>query len=241
MSPIIPFREDLRNMTKKSHLNLIRTSSSPWGDIADWTYPALQSLLQSLKIIDPVTHDHCVRVANGSGLLAEAMGLNDFEQRVAYATGLLHDIGKIGIPKEVLHKPARLTEEEYLLMKNHPLMSEAIVSPLAEKNNFLQETLSGIRGHHERLDGRGYPDKKAGDDIPLMARIVLITDTYDAMSNNRAYRQGLPTETIYAELKKFSGLQFDGQIVKIFLEAHQTWKENPEFHFEFLPLTRKVA
>ena len=227
-------------MTKKNRLSLLENSTASWGNIEDWTYPALDSLMESLKRVDPVTHDHCWRVAQASGRLAECMGLNEYQQKVAYATGLLHDIGKIGIPKDILHKPAQLTESEYELVKNHPLISEAIVAPLAQGNSFVAETLCGIRGHHERIDGRGYPDKKKGDEIPLMARIVLISDTFDAMSSPRAYRKGLPIEAVYAELRKFSGLQFDAQIVKTFLEAHPTWKSGCVFQFELSP-TKKSA
>jgi HD-GYP domain-containing protein (c-di-GMP phosphodiesterase class II) len=220
-------------MAKKNNpLSLVENSQALWGNIEDWTYSSLHALMECLRVTDPLTHDHCFRVAHGSSLLAEAMGLNEYQQNIAYATGLLHDIGKVGIPKDILHKPAPLSQEEYELVKNHPLLSESIVAPLAEKNSFLKETLSGIRGHHERLDGTGYPDKKKGDHIPLMARVVLIADTFDAMSNHRAYRQGLATESIYAELKKFSGLQFDSQIVKVFLESHPKWATAPEFYFE---------
>ncbi len=197
--------------------------SSSWGDIPAWAYQAAQSIMQSLKMVDPVTYDHCCRVGEMARKLARDAGLNDYEQKVAEFSGLFHDIGKMGVAQAIIAKPGRLTDDELKVMQNHPELSELIIEPLAV-HSFFKEMLPAIRGHHERVDGTGYPDKKLGDEVPLLARIILVVDTYDAMSQTRAYRKGLPDDVVYAELKRCSGTQFDSQLVKTFLEVHGSWK-----------------
>ena len=195
---------------------------SLWGDVPNWAYNAAQSLLQSLKAVDPVTYAHCCRVGEMARKLARDAGLNEYEQKLAEFAGLFHDIGKIGIAQEIIAKPGKLDPRELAIMKEHPVISEQIIEPLAH-HRFFQEILPAIRGHHERVDGQGYPDKLLGDEVPLMARIILVVDTFDAMSQTRAYRKGLPHEIVYAELKRCAGTQFDSQLVDIFLQAHKTW------------------
>jgi putative nucleotidyltransferase with HDIG domain len=195
-------------------------SQSQWGNVPAWSYEVAQSLLQSLNAVDPLTYQHCLRVGQLSRFLAKSAGLNEYEQKVAEFSGLFHDIGKMGVPQDIIAKPGKLEAKELDIMKTHPVISEQIVKPLAQ-NPFFEHLLAPIRGHHERMDGDGYPDKKNGDNIPLIARVILVVDTYDAMSQNRAYRKGLPNEIVYAELKRCSGTQFDPQLVRIFLEAHR--------------------
>ncbi|WII73788.1 HD-GYP domain-containing protein [Bdellovibrio sp. 22V] len=197
--------------------------SSSWGDIPAWAYDAAQALMQSLKVVDPATYAHCCRVGEMSRKLARDAGLNEYEQKLAEFAGLFHDIGKIGVPQSIIAKPGKLDESEHLIMQSHPVLSEEIVKPLA-RHQFFSEILPGIRGHHERVDGTGYPDKKRGDEVPLLARIILVVDTYDAMSQTRAYRKGLPDDVVYAELRRCSGTQFDSQLVNTFLQAHPSWK-----------------
>lgn len=196
---------------------------SSWGDMPPWAYEAARALMESLKLVDPATYAHCCRVGEMSRKLARDLGLNEYEQKLAEFAGLFHDIGKIGVPQAIIGKPGRLDEEEYKIMQSHPELSERIVAPLAN-HSFFASILPGIRGHHERIDGTGYPDKKRGDEVPLLARIILVVDTFDAMSETRAYRKGLPIDVVYAELKRCSGTQFDSQIVKTFLEAHIHWE-----------------
>lgn len=213
--------------------------NSRWGNIPNWAYDSVRALLESLKAVDPMTYDHCLRVGEYSRKLARDMGLNEYEQKLAEFSGMLHDIGKIGIDKGILLKPGRLDPIELDIMKNHSVMSETIVKPLAA-HPFFNQILPAIRGHHERMDGQGYPDKKMGDEIPLLARIILTVDTYDAMSENRAYRKGLPEDVVFAELKRCSGTQFDAQIVKIFLEAQPHWKHDTEQE-TYHEIIRKIA
>ena len=194
-----------------------------WGDIPNWAEEVTQALMASLKLKDPETFYHCCRVGKMAGLLAQAAGLNEYEQKVAEFSGLFHDIGKISLPSHILHKAGSLNKSEYELVKEHPLKSAEILQPI--ENPFFKDLIPGVECHHERVDGRGYPFKLLGDEIPLMARLILIVDTCDAMSQSRSYREGLPMDIVYREIKKFSGQQFDSQLAKIFLEAHPHWQK----------------
>lgn len=197
-----------------------------WGDIPAWANNTALSLMQTLSYVDPVTYEHCCRVAALSRKLAVSAGLNEYEQAVAEYSGLFHDLGKIGISNEIIAKPGKLDPKEIDIMRNHPIISENILKPLAEKDSFFRQLTAPVRGHHERVDGEGYPDRILGDKINLFSRIILIVDTYDAMSQTRSYRKGLPNEVVYAELKRCSGTQFDSQLVKMFLDAHKFWSKN---------------
>lgn len=203
-------------------------------NLEDWTYDAVKAIMETLRLVDEQTYQHCLRVGETCRRLARDLGLNEIQQKSAHFAGMLHDIGKMGIARDILHKPSRLSNSEYEIMKQHSCMSEEIIAPIAQQNQFIASILSGVRGHHERTDGTGYPDCLMGDAIPLYARIIFVSDTYDAMKNNRAYRNGMDNETIYAELKKCAGTQFDSQIVKTFLAAHPLWDEardlDPEIH-----------
>lgn len=210
-----------------------------WGNIPTSAYDSVKSLLECLKTVEPTTYEHCLRVGEYARRLAKDMGLNEYEQKVAEFSGLLHDIGKIGVDKEILLKPGRLDPKELDIMKSHSVMSENIVKPLAT-NQFFSQLMPGIRGHHERVDGEGYPDKKIGDDISLFARIILVVDTYDAMTENRVYRRGLPEEIVFAELKRCSGTQFDAQLVKIFLGSQPYWKQDKDEE-TYHEIVRKIA
>lgn len=193
-------------------------------DIPDWTLATSQSIMNMVKAKDAETYTHCIRVSRGARLLAKAAGLGEFEQKIIEFAGLFHDIGKIAVPDSILLKPARLTDEEFAVMKTHPEKSVEILQPLAQVDFFRQLT-PGVLYHHERFDGQGYPHKISGEKIPLEARVILIADTFDAMTATRSYRKGLPKETAYKELKDFGGRQFDPHLVKIFLQAHPTWNE----------------
>lgn len=196
---------------------------SSWGDVPSWAMSAANALMQSLNSVDPLTYSHCCRVGELSRKLSRDAGLNEYEQKVVELAGLFHDIGKIGISQEIIAKPGKLDPKELDIMRNHPVISEQIIRPLADNHPFFRDILAPVRGHHERVDGEGYPDRLIGERIPLLSRIILIVDTYDAMSQTRSYRKGLPDDIIYAELKRCTGTQFDPQLVRIFLQAHKTW------------------
>ena len=210
-----------------------------WGNMPPWAYEVVRSLLESLNTVEPMTYQHCLRVGEYSRKLARDLGLNEYQQKSAEFAGMLHDIGKIGIDREILLKPGRLDPKELDIMKNHSVLSESIVKPLAT-HQFFAGILPAIRGHHERMDGEGYPDKRNGDEIPLIARVILIVDTFDAMSENRSYRKGLPPDVVFAELKRCAGTQFDPQMVKTFLEAQPFWQVETDKE-TFNEIIKKVA
>jgi len=171
---------------------------------------------------------------------AKAIGLNEYEQKLSEFSGMFHDIGKMGIDQDIIYKPGKLDMREYEIMKIHPVLSEQIVSPLATVD-FMRQILPAIRGHHERVDGNGYPDNLVGEAIPLSARIILIVDTYDAMSHTRSYRKGLPDDVIYAELKRCAGTQFDSHLVQNFLQAHKSWSMTDEKNETYQLIAKKIA
>jgi HD-GYP domain-containing protein (c-di-GMP phosphodiesterase class II) len=210
----------------KPKLALVKPSSSTI-EVPEWAASVAKTLLRAMLERDPYTYGHCMRVARHAKLLAEAAGLNEKDQRVVECSSLFHDLGKLGIPDSILLKPGRLTDEEEAIMRAHPVKSADILEPLSGVP-FFKSTLPGIRHHHERIDGAGYPNGIQGEKIPLVSRILLIADTYDAMTTTRPYRKGLTAEIAYKELKNFSGRQFDAHLVKVFLQAHPKWGELEE-------------
>jgi len=212
-----------------------------WDDIPDWAETVSNALLQALRERDPYTYGHCRRVARNASLLAKAAGLNVYDRKVVEFSSIFHDLGKIGIPDRVLLKSGPLTMEEEKIMRIHPIKSVEILEPLSNLP-FFRDLIPGIRHHHERMDGLGYPDGVKGDEIPLSARIILVADTFDAMTTTRPYRKGRAHDHAYKELKQFSGRQFDAQLVKIFLKAHPTWGDIEEdISEEFVAATYRRA
>lgn len=192
-----------------------------------WAKTTVHALLNSLRQRDPYTYGHCLRVARNARLLAKAAGLDSEHQEIIEYSSIFHDIGKIGIPDRILLKPSRLNSEEEEIMKLHPVKSVEIIEPLTSAT-FFEALVPGIKHHHEHMDGGGYPDGLQGNQIPLNARIILIADTFDAITTTRPYRQALSHEIAYKELRRFSGRQFDMQLVKIFLQSHPKWGQLEE-------------
>lgn len=195
-----------------------------WDDIPEWAAAVTGSLLQAVKEKDHYTFYHCLRVGRGSRRLAKAMGLNPYEQAALEFSGVYHDVGKVGIPDHILLKPGSLLSHEIDLMKSHPEKSALILEPF-HHIAFFRFLVPGVRYHHEKVDGTGYPFGLVGEQIPLFARIISVVDTYDAMSHARPYREPIPEEKVLKELKDFSDRQFDSQIVKVFLESLPHWKK----------------
>ncbi len=173
------------------------------------------ALAEAIDAKDAYTRGHSERVAVYSSRLAREMGLRKEMIERIYFAGLLHDVGKIGIPDAIITKPDRLTEEEYLEIQKHPEIGAKILEPV----EFLGSVVPCVRHHHEWFDGsdRGYPDRLRGDKIPLPSRVILVCDTVEAMTSDRPYRKALPLETVVRELHKYSGSQFDPQCVDAFL------------------------
>lgn len=176
---------------------------------------AVKTVLRALNCKDDYTYGHSMRVAFYSVALGKELGLSKDELYKLELAALFHDIGKIGVPDEILMKPSRLEEEEFHIMKQHPTKSAEILADF----DYFADIADWVKFHHERYDGRGYPDGLKGEDIPLYSRIILIGDTFDAMTSTRPYRKGLSYEIAFSELDEFSGTQFDPKLVKAFVKA----------------------
>jgi len=176
-------------------------------------YQSLLGLANALEAKDVYTRGHSERVGAASRRLALALGLPDPEAEIVARAGLLHDIGKIGVPETVLRKAGPLTSEEWALMRRHPLIGAQIVAPF----EFFTAGATVIRHHHERVDGSGYPDGLAGEAIPIGARIVAVADVYDALTSDRPYRQAMSGADARAFLRAQAGVGLDGEIVDAFV------------------------
>lgn len=163
---------------------------------------------------DRYTSGHSERVATYSREIARRAGDNEEAQATIYAVGLLHDIGKIGVPIEIINKTSRLTDGEYEVIKSHTTNGASILKMVSE----FPDLSVGARSHHERYDGRGYPDGLKGEEIPRMARIIAVADSYDAMTSRRSYRDALPQAVARSEIVKGRGTQFDPQFADIMLQ-----------------------
>jgi HD domain len=173
------------------------------------------ALCQAVETKDFYTRGHSDRVSRGSVMIAREIGMRgDRVEAIRYA-GMLHDVGKLGVPTKVLQKTGKLTEEEYAAIQLHPMRGLDIVREIG----FLDEALAGIMHHHERIDGRGYPMGLAGDEIPEFARVLAVADAFDSMTSTRSYRGARPTSEAVAELRKWSGTQFDPAFVDAFVAA----------------------
>ena len=194
------------------------------NDIPDWAYSVTKSILEAVKAKDPHTFFHCCRVGRSARLLGKVIGLNDYEQIVLEYSGLLHDIGKIGIPDKILFKPSGLSPEETHLMKLHPIKGLEIIKPLTHEK-FFDHVSEGVELHHERLDGLGYPYGLEAKEISELVRILTLVDAIDAMTSTRPYRKGMPFEKAIEEIKRHSGTQFDSNFVKIYIESQKFFKQ----------------
>jgi HD-GYP domain-containing protein (c-di-GMP phosphodiesterase class II) len=196
---------DLEEELKKKHRLFVNTTIA---------------LAQAIDAKDHYTHGHTNRVTDISLAIAKKMGEkdpglleDDFLENVHIAS-LLHDIGKIGVPESILNKQGPLTNEEFSVIKQHPVIGANILMPIHE----LSSAILGVRHHHERFDGRGYPEGLKGKDIPLIASIISIADAFDAMNSDRPYRRGLSVEQALSEIEANGGTQFDPEVTAVFLE-----------------------
>ena len=183
-------------------------------DSLDSAERVIYALAAAVEAKDPFTEAHTLRVARLARRLGERMGLSDEELDALYRGGIIHDIGKIGVPDNILLKPGELDAEEQTRMHLHPIIGENIVAPLQTGG----ELLPLIRHHHERFDGNGYPDRLSGDDIPLLARILSVCDAYDALTNDRPYRPRQSHDAALAILRQGAGRQWDPRVVRLVIE-----------------------
>ena len=175
---------------------------------------SIQTLRYTVEAKDPYTRGHSDRVSAFAVVLGKYLGLPEADLRTLEVGGLFHDIGKIGIPDSILLKQAKLTDDEYSEIKNHPSIGAHILCNAA----IFQDIIPIVKHHHERYDGRGYPSQLKGEEIPYLARITAVVDTFDAMTSKRTYRNAIPLEDVKAEIERCSGTQFDPEIAKAFLD-----------------------
>ena len=196
------------NKTKQS---LVRSNE----DLETLFLSLVAALVSALDAKSPWTKGHSERVANYAERIAKEMGFKDEDLKKIRLAGLLHDIGKIGTYDEVLEKPGRLTKEEFDMVKQHPSQGATILEGIKQ----LQEIVPIVRHHHERIDGKGYPDGIKGEDLPMQARIMHIADSYDSMTSDRPYRKSPGKDFAVSEFVKYSGVQFDAGVVKAFIKV----------------------
>jgi len=175
----------------------------------------VKTLVEALEAKDPYIGKHLRAVSRVALRIGREISLSQEQMEALVNGALLHDVGKIGIPDQILHKPGRLSEEEYELIKQHPVLGVEILAPVKE----LTPALSVVRHHHERFDGKGYPDGLRGEDIPIVARVVSVADAFDSMIRARPYGYGISQEAAVQEIEANSGTQFDPRIVRALLEV----------------------
>ncbi len=193
----------VRSLVRVKHLN----------DQLERTEGILFALAATVEAKDPYTEGHLHRLVEYTTRLADALKLSPQDKHMVHYGALLHDIGKIGIPDAILNKPGRLTPEEFAIIQHHPEIGERICRPL----RFAAHICPIVRGHHERWDGRGYPDGLAGEAITLGARIVAIADAFDAMTTDRPYRKALARDQVWEILRLEAGKQWDAALVDAFI------------------------
>ena len=228
-----PFDPNTLQMTVQEGLKkfeIVSQNTELSKDLNELFYKTIKAISSALDAKDPYTHGHSYRVTLYSMILAKKMKLEDDFIEDLETAGLLHDIGKIGIPQSILCKPGKLTDEEYASMKSHPAQGEKMIGDVKQLNIISD----WIKAHHERWDGRGYPSGLKGEEIPLAARIIALADTYDAMTSTRSYRKALSHEEAISEIERCSGSQFDPVLAKIFIENQEEIrmaKENPDEYY----------
>ncbi len=194
------------------HVALFLENRKLFQDSESLMMGLLHSMVAAVDAKDAYTCGHSVRVALFARRLASEAGLDETAAERVYLAGLLHDVGKIGVDDAVLRKPGKLTDEEFAQIKRHPEIGHVILGGIPQ----IQDVLPGVLYHHERFDGRGYPQKLAGDAIPLLGRIMCIADSFDAMTSSRTYRTAMSVEEAMQEIRRCGGTQFDPRLAELF-------------------------
>lgn len=209
---------------KRRNEQLVGDLKQALVDLEDLSIGTIRALADALDAKCDYTSGHSLRVSRYAVAIGQAIGMSDHELKDLELAGILHDVGKIGVPESILWKPARLSPEEQAIMAQHPVRSAQIIGDIP----ILQRARSWVKHHHEYMDGSGYPDHLEGDKIPLGARIILVADAYDAMTSDRPYRKAIGHQRAADELRKYSGKQFDGQVVEALLSIVGEKGENLE-------------
>ncbi len=194
-------------------LSIFVENTMLYADMHAMFLGTLHALTSAIDAKDSYTHGHSERVALLSRTLAAAAGLDEHTIERVYLAGLVHDLGKIGVPEAVLCKPGALTTAEFDMVKQHPVIGARILQDIRQ----MDDLIPGVMYHHERWDGRGYPKGLAGTDIPLLGRVICLADSYDAMCSSRTYRGAMPPAQACEEINRCTGTQFDPQLANIFV------------------------
>ena len=219
-----------------SQMNVIKNINNELKDTYEKLEKAYMESIETLRYTveakDRYTRGHSDRVSAYSVLLGHKLGLSEQDINTLKLGGLFHDIGKIGVPDSILLKDSRLTDDEYSEIKNHPAIGAHILS----NATIFKDIIPIVKHHHERYDGKGYPGKLQGEDIPYLARITAVVDAFDAMTSKRTYRDSLPLDIVKNELEKNKGTQFDPQIADAFLDIlNNEYTKIEEIRNEFKP------
>jgi putative nucleotidyltransferase with HDIG domain len=210
--------DDLDLLTGLSHQVAIAIENARlYDELRETFYATIHALAETIEKRDPYTAGHTKRVMNYSLAVGRMMGLSKREMEDLKLSAILHDIGKIGVRDDVLLKNDKLTSDEFKKIMMHTVFGAEILNHIRQ----LKSVVPGVKNHHEKYDGSGYPDGLKGDDIPVIARIIAVTDTFDAMTTDRPYRKGLSFDTAFEELKKHAGTQFDPDVVNAFFKAYK--------------------
>ncbi len=214
--PVTYTAEDLKLFSTLASLAAVAIeNASLYEQLKDAFYMTIYTLAETIEKRDPYTGNHTKRVMEYSLAIGKTLGLPEEDMARLQLGAVLHDIGKIGIRDNVLLKESALTDEEFAQIKMHPVYGEEIISRISQ----LKSTIPGVKHHHEKFDGKGYPDGLKGNNIDITARIISVADTFDAMTSTRPYRLGLTLDVAFEELKKYSGSQFDPEVVDAFFAS----------------------
>jgi putative nucleotidyltransferase with HDIG domain len=208
------------SIAKRNDIAVGLTQESRRGDrkfLANESFAALDALVAAVDNKDSYTRRHSEEVADYSIWLAEELGCSAETLDLVRMAALLHDVGKIGVPTEILTKPGRLTEDEYDTMKRHPVIGSTLIGAFRG----MDRILDGARYHHERWDGKGYPEGLSGNEIPWLGRLIAVADAFSAMTTNRPYRKGLSFAEAVRRLEEAKGSQLDPFLVDAFVRALQ--------------------
>ena len=211
-------KEDLSLLTSLADQVAIALDNSRlYQELEEMFFQTADSLADAIEQRDPYTGGHIQRVTLYSQAIAKYLQLKPLERKWLKITSVLHDIGKIGIEDHILKKPTRLSPKEFDLIKHHSDIGAKIIGHIRQ----LKEIVPGVKYHHEQINGKGYPDGLRGKDIPILAKIVAVADTYDAMTTDRPYRKAMEKEAAIEELKRCSGTQLDKEVVEAFIHAYR--------------------
>ena len=204
--------KSIKQMKEIKHIN--EELADTYEKLEQAYLESIQTLRYTVEAKDTYTRGHSDRVSEFSVLLGKKMGLSDQDLRTLQIGGLFHDIGKIGVPDTILQKESKLTDDEYSEIKNHPSIGAHILSTAT----LFKDIIPIVKHHHERYDGHGYPSQLKGEEIPYLARITAIADSFDAMTSRRTYRDAMPLETVISEFMRCRGSQFDPELDDAFVD-----------------------